>query len=255
MRGGGNLLGGVVQSQGEVLPVLKVDGRVPEEVGIAAQQLPRLLVGAVGADAVAGVEVELVGAVVGSLVPDVLEKQSDQRICVSNREDHRQAYQVLVAQVERLLQVLLDAPVQGDDAAVGRVVGAVGRELQARAAEAVLLLEDGVVVDGHFDRLVLGHVELRRRDLGHLEDLRPGDVVALDVVGVEDAILGVEGSQGGVGGHAAVEQDGALRGVDLAVAEGKAEALAVGRAGWRGQGGARKRGEEDKDRRHFCAGM
>lgn len=73
-KGGGDVLRSVVQGEGKVLPVLKVDGRRPKQVGVAAQKLPRLLVGPVGADAVASVEVELVGAVVGGLVPDVLRR-------------------------------------------------------------------------------------------------------------------------------------------------------------------------------------
>lgn len=167
-----------------------------------------------------------------------------------------------MAQVQRLLKVLLDAPVQRDDAAVGRIVGAVGGELQAGAAKAVLLLEDGVVVDGHLDGLVLGGgVELGRQRAarGLLEDLRPGDVVALDVVRVEDAVGRVERGEGRVGGHAAVQQDRALggSGVDLAVTRAVARPVS-GRAVGRREGGGGQRGEDDKERRHFgllCKGM
>lgn len=161
-----------------------------------------------------------------------------------------------MAQVERLLNILLDAPVQRDNAAVGRVVGAVGRELEAGAAEAVLLLKDGVVVDGDLDGLVVRDVELGGAGSGGgrlLEDLGPAEVVALDVVRVEDAVGRVELRERGVGGDAAVEEDRALGG------GGGGGLVVVGDAvagmGGRCEGGARQRGEDEKERRHFCCSV
>lgn len=109
-------------------------------------------------------------------------------------------HQVLVREVQRAGQVLAHAPMQRLDTRVAgsRAVGVV-LEDEAGAAEAELRLEDGAVVEGDLERLVLGRViEAGQASLhalpgaarggvaGELDDLGPG-VVALDGARVEEA--------------------------------------------------------------------
>lgn len=121
-----------------------------------------------------------------------------------------------MAQVERASVISQQTKVQRHDP-LGRrtpLVGVVGK-LQSRATEAVLLHEDAGIADGDFEgQRGLGGVEA---GAGHVareeEDVGPGEVVALDVARVEGvpaaAEGGVEVGEGGVGGDAAVEDEGA----------------------------------------------
>lgn len=146
-----DLLSHIVDCQGKVLPVVVlVVGNVPEQFVVAVEELPGSLVRAVRSNPRASVEVELVGAKVGRLVPD---------------------HEVLVAQVQRLRRLQLDAPVERHDARISSIVGRVFRKLQAVAAEANLVLEDGAVVNRALDRLVKRNIKLGWRALGKLEDL------------------------------------------------------------------------------------
>jgi len=94
------------------------------------------------------------------------------------------------------------------DAACALAGRRVARELQACAAEAVLGLEDGLVGEGDFDGGEGGAVEAGGV-AGEAQDLRPGEVVAFDVVGAEEGVVGVEVGGRRVEGDAAVEDDGA----------------------------------------------
>jgi hypothetical protein len=75
-----------------------------------------------------------------------------------------------------------------------------------------LLLEDALVGERDLDRGVFRAVEPRGFASGELEDLRPFEVVALDVVGVVDGVgsVGVEEGGGRVSGNAAVKDDRAF---------------------------------------------
>ena len=129
----------------------------------------------------------LVGRVVASLVPNV---------------------KVLVRKVQRPRGILLDAPVQRLNTLATLTVGCILQELQACSTEAVLLLENGLVGQGHLNRSVLVSIEARRL-VRKLENLAPLDVIALDVVGVEDGVGRVRVEEGGRGveRNTAVEDD------------------------------------------------
>jgi len=77
-----------------------------------------------------------------------------------------------------------------------------------------LLLEDALVADGDLDRDRVSRVEARLGYVRELEDAAPLEVVALDVVWVEDGVCGirVEVGWGGSprGRDTPVEYDGAL---------------------------------------------
>lgn len=100
--------------------------------------------------------------------------------------------QVLVGQVERACGILLDGEVERLDTLAALAVCCIVGELQAGAAESVLLLENALIRDGDLDGCVVSSIEARG-GLGELQDLRPGEVVALDVVGVEERVGGIEG--------------------------------------------------------------
>jgi hypothetical protein len=178
----------VVQLDRKVLPVLLINQDAPNRIATAIQQLEAVLVCIGLANQRPSLELDLVRRVVRRLVP-----------CV----------QVLVRQVQRARGVLLDAEVQRLDALTALAVWRVFGKLQSCAAEAVLLLEDGLVRDGDFNGGVLGAVEARGV-VGELEDLAPLQVIALDVVRVEKGIGCVEERWGGIDGNAAVKNDGAL---------------------------------------------
>lgn len=90
-------------------------------------------------------------------------------------------------QIQLPLGVLLDAEMQRPNTRCARParVG-VALDLQAGAAEAVLRLEDGLVVDGHLDGLGGRVVEARARHVGELEALAEL-LAAAHVVRVEGA--------------------------------------------------------------------
>lgn len=96
-------------------------------------------------------------------------------------------HQILVRQVQLPLGVLLDAEVQRADAGrAGPALVGVALDLQAGTSEAVLRLEDGLVVDSHFDGLGGRVIEARARDVGELQALAEL-LAAADVVRVERA--------------------------------------------------------------------
>lgn len=187
----GHILLGVVELDGEVLPLLVVDGDSPDLLACTVEDLEVVLLACGVVDQGADLELDLVVAVVGGFVPDV---------------------EVLVGQVEGTRGVLLNGEVQRLDTLVAGVLGRVGSELQTGAAEPELLLENRGVGDGDFDCGVGRAVEAARLSGGELKDLGPGEVVALDVVGVEESVGGVEdgGGPGKVCWDAAVEDEGAL---------------------------------------------
>ena len=206
----------VVQRDRKILPGIVQDGRHKNNIICTIQELPRLLrqpllVGGAGAAAVgrvvlgehdAGVDGELVAIVVVALVPGVH---------VLVREVHAgKALAELGAGLAR-------APVEGDDALVGGV-GAVA-EQEARAAEAELHgaaagHEQRLVRDGDLDGLGGvaggGEVEARGLEARVVRDLRPGEVLALGVVGIEGGGVGVQILEREGGRDAAVEDDGAF---------------------------------------------
>ena len=119
-----------------------------------------------------------------------------------------------MAEVQGALGVPLDAEVDRLDALGARAaVVRVARELEPRAPEAFLGLEDARIADSHLEGLVGGVVEVRVGNVGELEDLAPLGVLALDVVGVEDGgrvAVKVGGDAGSL--DAPVKDDGALDG-------------------------------------------
>lgn len=235
---GANTLSLEVQSDGKVLPLIFQDGSGPDLLVLAIQHLPRVPGETRLAKDRAGLKVELVGRIISGLVPHV---------------------QVLVAQVERSLRIPLETKVDSFDArASGASAVGIPLELEASATEAALLLEDGLVADGHLERFVgLAIIEPGAVDGGELDDLRPLDVVALDVVWVEDGgAVAVKVGQLGGGLDPAVEDDGTL---DLPCGDG----MAV-RTARTGEGRARQQGEDEcvmhlglviKSRQHQDYGM
>ena len=186
----GNVLLGVVEGHSKVLPLGLVDLNVPEPLAGAVKNLELVLVGIALSNKRSSLELDLVVAEVSSLVPDV---------------------EVLVGEVQRPGGVLLDTPVEGLDTLATLAVRGILEELQTGAAESQLLLEDGLIGDGHLNSLELVAIEARGL-VGELQDLRPGQVVTLDEVGVEERVggLSVEGDGCHVGRDTAVEDDGAL---------------------------------------------
>lgn len=167
-----------------------VDRDAPKELAVTVKNLELVLIGIALSDKRSSLKLDLVVAEVGSLMPYV---------------------EVLMGEVQWPGRVLLDAPVESLDALASLAVSGILEELEACAAEALLLLEDGLVGDGDLYSLELGAVEARGF-VGELEDLRPGQVVALDEVGVEDGVGGSRVEEGGCGADrdTAIEDDGAL---------------------------------------------
>ena len=66
-----NVLGVEVELQGKVLPLSLVDWDAPEELAVAVKNLELVLVGIALSDERSSLELNLVVAKVGSLVPDV----------------------------------------------------------------------------------------------------------------------------------------------------------------------------------------
>ena len=89
-----NVLGVEVELQGKVLPLSLVDRDAPEELAVAVKNLELVLVGIALSDERSSLELNLVVAKVGSLVPDV---------------------EVLVGEVQGPGRVLLDAEVESLD--------------------------------------------------------------------------------------------------------------------------------------------
>lgn len=100
------------------------------------------------------------------------------------RDKREETYQVLVRQVQRPRSILLNAEMQRLNPLLPLPIRSVLQELQPRPPEALLLLEDALIVDRDLDGDVVGAVEPRGRAAGELEDGRPLEVVALDVVRV-----------------------------------------------------------------------
>lgn len=114
-----------------------------------------------------------------------------------------------MGQVQGPSLVLLYAPVQRLDTLTALAIGRVLGELEACAAESILLLEDRLVRDCNLDSLELVAIKARGI-LGELEDLAPSQVVALDVVGVEQSVAGIERCGCTVDWDTTIEDDGAL---------------------------------------------
>lgn len=209
----GCLLLGVVELEGKVLPLRLVHGDRVQRLSVAVEDLEVVLVTRRLADDLSGLEHDLVRRVVGRLMPHVLPKISFPS-CSSNIGSVRCAYKVFMRQVQRPRSILLDAEVQRLHTRLPWSISRILQELQARAPESLLLLEDALVADGDLDGDVVCAVEARRRDVGELENAGPLQVVALDVVGIEDGVGGVGVGDGRVGypaaGNAAVENDRAL---------------------------------------------
>lgn len=185
-----NPLGIDIQGDGKILPLGEVNGRGPQQRGVAVEDLEGVRRHVWIREHGARLEHELVSRVVCRLVEDI---------------------EVLVAQVERPGGILLNAPVDRLEALVARasLVGVVGEE-EARSAEAILLLEDGLITDGDLDGLVRGVVESGVGDFREEQDVAPGEVVALGVTGVEQVILDVKVRQSSRGGDSALEDHGTL---------------------------------------------
>lgn len=186
-----SILLGVVKLDSKVLPLLVINRNAPNLLARAVEELEVILLAAHVINQRADLELDLVVAVVGGFVPSI---------------------EVLVCQVEGTLGILLDREVQSLDTLVRSVLRRVLGELQSCATEAVLFLEDRRITDGHFDRGVGGAIEAGRLCGGEFENLRPGEVVALNVVWVEERVGCVKGGGGlgQVGGNTAIKNQGAL---------------------------------------------
>lgn len=147
-----------------------------------------------------------------------------------------------MAQIQRPLRIPLEAKVHRLDPRRRRAAGIrVPLELQPRAPEAVLRLEDALVRDGHLKRLVRVRVEPRAARVGReLDDVAPLEILALDVLGVElgRAVAVKVGGRGGRG-HASVEDERAL---DHAGADAGRAGAAAGAGGDAGEGQAEEGG-------------
>lgn len=117
-------------------------------------------------------------------------------------------------QVQRPRRVLLHAEVQRLYTSLSRPICSILQELQTRTSEALLLLENALVANRHFEGSVIRGVKARLRDVGELEDLTPLEVIALDVVGVKDGVGCIRVELRGVrcpgGRHTSIEDDGAF---------------------------------------------
>ena len=185
-----NLLLDVVESHGKVLPVGEVNGGSPKLLVGAVENLEAALVGIALANEGSGLELDLVVAEISGLVPHV---------------------QVLVGQVQGPLRILLDTPVEGLDALTTLAIGSILEKLELSATESDLLHEDGCIRDGELKRLEAA-IEARGPNVWELENLRPGQVVALDEASVEEGVgsSGIERLESGVERNTAIENDGAL---------------------------------------------
>lgn len=183
-----DLLLGVIKLNSKVLPLLVIDRNTPDLFAGTVKDLEVVLLGVGVTDQSANLELDLVVAVVCRLVPHI---------------------EVLMGQVQRSIGILLDGEVQCLHALVAGILRGVGCELQSCATKSVLLLENGLVGDGDFDGRVGCAVEAAWLSGWKLEDLRPGQVVALDVVWVEEGVGSVEdgGRLGEVCRNAAIEDD------------------------------------------------
>lgn len=119
-----------------------------------------------------------------------------------------------MGQVQLPCGILLHTEVQCLHALLSLAISTVLQELQTRASEPLLLLEDGLVADGDLDGRVISGVEARLRHIGELEDAAPLQVVALDIVWVVDGVGSICVELGRVcsprGRDTAIEDDGAL---------------------------------------------
>ena len=117
-----------------------------------------------------------------------------------------------MCQIQRPRRILLNTPMQRLNPRIPRPIRRIAQKLQARAPKPLLLLKNTLIAQRHLQRLVTLGIKPRRLDLRELQDLRPLDVVALDVVWVELLARGiaVEGAKFGASGDAALEDDGAF---------------------------------------------
>jgi hypothetical protein len=185
----GELVGDVVEFEGEVLPVARRDGDAPQDLASSILDLERVFLCRLVVDQCAGGELDLVVRVVGRFVPDV---------------------EVLVGEVQWAGRVLLDAEVQSLDALTTLAVRCVFRELQTCATEAELLLKDALVGDGYLDGSVVCSIEAGGCPSRKLQDRGPGQVVALDVIWVEERIGSIKESGRRADRDTAFEHDGTL---------------------------------------------
>ena len=117
-----------------------------------------------------------------------------------------------MSQVQWTLRILLDAEVQSLNTSRLRTIRRILKELETCPSESILLLEDALVGKSDLDGGVLLAIESRRRAGGELEDGRPLEVIALDVIRVVEfgSGVGVEISGRSIDGNAAFEDDGAF---------------------------------------------
>jgi hypothetical protein len=121
-----------------------------------------------------------------------------------------------MAEVERPTLVLQNAEVKCLDAFRSRalLIVVLGK-LQTGTSEAVLLHKDALIADGDLERnSARDSIKSRSRGiLGKQKNLRPRDVVSLDITRVEGvpatAVLGIKVGQGGIGGDTSVKDNGA----------------------------------------------
>jgi hypothetical protein len=178
----------VVKLNSKVLPVLLVNRDRPELVVGAVKNLKAVLVCIGLADKRASLKLDLVRRVIRSLMPYI---------------------EVLVGQVQRPGRVLLDAPVHSLHTLATLTIGRILGELKASASETVLFLENALVGNGYFHSGELVAVK-SRTVVGELENLAPRQVVAFDIIGVEQGVTGVEEGGRGVDRDTAIEDDGTL---------------------------------------------
>lgn len=121
-----------------------------------------------------------------------------------------------MAEVERPALVLQNAEVKCLDAFRSRALFIVVLgKLQTGPTEAVLLHENALITNGDLERnSSRDSIESRSRGvLGKQKNLRPRNVVSLDIARVEGvpatAILGIKVGQGGIGRDTAVKDNGA----------------------------------------------
>lgn len=112
--------------------------------------------------------------------------------------------------VKRFTSILLHTPMNSNNPRITRITCTIRSKLQPCASKPVLALEHTCIIDRHLQRLVACAVESIRSHGGERQDLRPFEIVAFDVVGVEGRRGCVEGGEDVCDGDTAVEEDGAF---------------------------------------------
>jgi hypothetical protein len=117
-------------------------------------------------------------------------------------------------QIQRPRRILLDTPVQRLHPRLPWPITRILQKLQSRAPKSILRLEDTLVLQRDFETDGVVALEAALGHVGELEDAGPLEVVALNIVRVEDGVRGVRVECSRVGSPGrwdpAVEDDGAL---------------------------------------------